>query len=117
MMDSRSSPSRVLWFLLFSASACLASNGALAQLASCPAGKVCYYVALQPIDVCSSSGAGCAPFNTSSRVGTPGSATATTPIGFVDTATGKDLTRAILNQIGVDIAWSPIRQYNNTSFQ
>jgi hypothetical protein len=104
-------------FLLLSAAASLSSESALADLTSCAAGSVCYYVAIQPIDVCSSTGTGCAPFNTSSKIGNPGAATPTTPIGFVDTATGKDITRTIMNQIGVDLAWSPIKQYNNTTFQ
>ena len=90
---------------------------ALADLASCATGSVCSYVAVQPIDVCSSTGTGCAPFNTLSKTGNPAAATSTTPIGFVDTATGKDLTRAMLNQIGVDVAWSPMLQYNNTNYQ
>jgi hypothetical protein len=104
-------------FLLLSAPLSLSSGRALADLTSCATGSVCYYVAIQPIDVCTSTGTGCAPFNTSSKTGNPGAATSTTPIGFVDTATGKDITRAIMNQIGVDVAWSPIKQYNNTTYQ
>lgn len=105
--------------LLLSATASLSSGSALAAaaLASCAAGTVCYYVAIQPIDVCSSTGTGCAPFNTSSKTGNPGAATSTTPIGFVDPTSGKDITRTIWNQLGVDIAWAPIRQYKNTTFQ
>lgn len=93
------------------------SDGALAQLSNCAPGSVCSYVAIQPIDVCSSTGTGCAPFNTLSKVGNSAAATSKTPIGFVDSTTGKDITRTMLNQVGVDIAWSPIRQYNNTTFQ
>jgi len=103
--------------LLSAAFTLLATNSALADLTSCATGSVCYYVAIQPIDVCSSTGTGCAPFNTSSRTGNPAAATSTTPIGFVDATTKKDITRAIMNQIGVDIAWSPIKQYNNTTYQ
>jgi hypothetical protein len=95
----------------------LSSGSALADLTACAAGSVCYYVAIQPIDVCSSNGTGCAPFNTSSKTGNPGAATSTTPIGFVDATTKKDISRAIWNQLGVDLAWSPLRQYNNTTFQ
>ena len=83
-------------FLLLSAPLSLSSGRALADLTSCATGSVCYYVAIQPIDVCTSTGTGCAPFNTSSKTGNPGAATSTTPIGFVDTATGKDITRAIM---------------------
>jgi hypothetical protein len=103
--------------LLTWTAASLSSGSALADLTACAAGSVCYYVAIQPIDVCSSNGTGCAPFNTSSKTGNPGAATSTTPIGFVDAATKKDITRAIWNQLGVDLAWSPLRQYNNTTFQ
>jgi hypothetical protein len=103
--------------LLLWAAASLSPASALADLTSCAAGSVCYYVAVQPIDVCASTGTGCAPFNASSKTGNPGAATSTTPIGFVDATTKKDVTRAIMNQIGVDLAWSPIRQYNNTTFQ
>lgn len=88
-----------------------------ADLTSCAAGSVCFYVAVQPIDVCSSTGTGCAPFNMLSKTGNPAAATSTTPIGFVDSTSGKDLTRAMLNQIGVDLAWSPIQQYKNTTYQ
>jgi hypothetical protein len=104
-------------FLLSAASAWLVTNSAVAAVTACPAGLVCSYVAVQPIDVCSSTGTGCAPFNTSSKIGNPGAATSTTPIGFVDTASGKDVTRAIWNQVGIDVAWSPMRQYNNTTYQ
>jgi len=82
---------------------------------------VCYTVAVQPIVVCSNAGTSCAPFNTLSKVGNPGAATSTTPIGFTytnpTTGTTTDITRALLNQIGVDITWLPVKQYNNTSYQ
>jgi hypothetical protein len=104
---------------LLGMAALFSSRPVQAQLSSCSiaTGAVCYYVAIQPIDVCSSTGTGCAPFNTSSKIGNPGAATSTTPIGFVDATTGKDITRALLNQIGVDIAWSPIKLYKNTTYQ
>jgi hypothetical protein len=103
--------------LLLGTAASFSPSSARADLTSCAPGLVCYYVAIQPIDVCSSNGTGCAPFNTSSKIGNPGAATSTTPIGFVDTASKKDITRAVWNQLGVDIAWSPMRQYNNTTYQ
>lgn len=73
------------------------------------------YVVVQPIDVCSSSGTGCAPFNTLSQTGSPGTATLTTPIGFVDTTTNTNLTRAIWNQAGIDVTFLPIKQYNSSA--
>src|SRR5438105_3224337 len=39
----------------------LLTNGAVAAVTACAAGSVCYYVAVQPIDVCSGTGTGCAP--------------------------------------------------------
>src|SRR5207302_3128740 len=74
-----------------------------------------YYVAIQPIDVCATGGTGCAPFNTVSSTGSPTTVSSTNPIGFVD-STGQDVTRAMWNQIGVDISWAPMKQYNNTSY-
>src|SRR5690348_2542036 len=105
MLTEQRSLTRLGAALLLGAAALLSSGGARAQLTNCAAGAVCDYVAVQPIDVCSSTGTGCAPFNTTSRTGNPVAATSTTPIGFVDATTGKDITRGILNQIGVDIAW------------
>jgi hypothetical protein len=90
--------------LLLLAAGCLLSANTFA------ATPLQYYVAIQPIVVCSTTGTGCAPFNTSSKIGNPGGATSTTPIGFVDTASGKDVTRAIWNQVGIEVAWSPLRQ-------
>ncbi len=103
--------------LLAAASLWLGSGSAVAQLTSCAAGTVCYYVAVQPIDVCSDTGTGCAPFNTVNKTGSPTTVSSTNPIGFVDATSGKDLTRAMANQLGVDIAWQPMRQYNKTSSQ
>lgn len=107
-------------FVLSALLPAVVTNSAVAQLTSCAAGTVCYYVAVQPIDVCSDTGAGCAPFNTVNQIGSPTTVSSSNPIGFVDSCngcSGKDLTRAMANQIGVDIAWQPMRQYNKTSAQ
>lgn len=106
-----------LLFSLVVSSLWIWQGSALAQLTSCAAGTTCYYVAVQPIDVCSDSGTGCAPFNTVSRTGNPTTVSSTNPVGFVDATTGKDLTQAITNQLGVQIAWQPMKQYNNTCYQ
>jgi hypothetical protein len=69
---------------------------------------------VQPIDVCASDGSLCAPFNLTSRVGNPGNQNqATNPIGFVDSTTKNDITRAMLNQFGVDVTYLPIARYNS----
>jgi hypothetical protein len=116
-------------------------------------GEVPCYIVVQPIDVCGASGTStCAPFNTTSTigVGSPSSAgapfnskgepvneTSLNPIGFtVDPATGLsppstsyttpgvDITRTLLNQLGVDLMWLKMATYNsatnintNTTFQ
>jgi hypothetical protein len=155
-------------------------GAAFAQSSSVP---ITNYVVVQPIDVCSSTGTGCAPFNTTSTVGNvactgaiatttltvascssgtlhvsdalsgtgiaagtiitalgtgsggagtytvnisqtvPSTAiTATGPIGFVvNPATGAaypatggvNITRALLNQIGVDVTFNNIVKYNS----
>lgn len=85
MTNTRFSASRTMWLLLLSAAACLATNRALAQLTSCAAGTVCYYVAVQPIDVCNDSGTGCAPYDTSCKSGAPGTVNSATVIGFAET--------------------------------
>ncbi len=116
-------------------------------------GQVPCYIVVQPIDVCGTSGTStCAPFNATSTngVGNPGTAGAPfnsagepmneaslNPIGFtVDPATGMsppstgyttpgvDITRTLLNQLGVDLMWLKMATYNssintntNTTFQ
>ena len=68
MRCSKSHPGRMVWsFLLAVAAVCLASGAAVATCnPSLPisAGDVPCYIVVQPIDVCLSNGAGCAPFNT-----------------------------------------------------
>jgi hypothetical protein len=179
MMGSRSRPGGMVWSFLLSAVACLIAGGAFAAV------PITRYVVVQPIDVCSTTGTGCAPYNETSTVGnvactgsiagttltitscssgTPhvsdalsgtgiaagtiimtlgtGSGgvgtytgtvnksqtvaattiTATGPIGFWVNPTsgvaypatgGVDVTRAMLNQIGVDVAWNPIVQWDS----
>jgi hypothetical protein len=91
-------------------------GSAPAQLTSCAAGSVCYYVTIQPIDVCASSGASCAPFNTVNPVGSPGTVGSANPVGFIDKTTGSDITRKMWNQIGVDLVYAPMVQYNNDTY-
>jgi hypothetical protein len=85
-------------------------------------------ITVQPIDVCAKQGpfTVCAPFNTTSTTGDPGTQNSTTnPIGFVYTYTDPttnqpiyvDITRALLNQIGVDVQWLPMAQYNSQIYQ
>jgi hypothetical protein len=105
-------------------------------------GQVPCYIVVQPIDVCGASGTStCAPFNATSTngVGNPSTAGAPfnsagepvneaslNPIGFtVDPATGMsppstgyttpgvDITRTLLNQLGVDLMWLKMATYNS----
>ncbi len=155
MGETKRRPGRMVRSFLFSATACLASGGALAQCIPNPfpsPGEVPCYIVVQPIDVCGTTGGSCAPFNTTSTngVGNPSTAgspfnaagepvneTSLNPIGFtVDPATGAsppstgyttpgtDITRKLLNQLGVDLMWlkmatynSPINTSTNTTFQ
>ena len=92
-----------------------AAGGAQAQV------PVTNYIVIQPIDVCGTGGpkssTGCAPFNTLSKSPDPTAATLTTPIGFVDTTTNTNVTRAIWLQTGIDVTFLPILEYNNTTDQ
>src|SRR5439155_20895368 len=103
-----------LWPLLAAAIACLASTGASASVA------VTYYIVVQPIDVCFTVNrtTTCpqvnnlqppAGFTYQSALSNP----STTSIGFFDATTGKDLTRVMLNQIGVEITCQPLARSNS----
>jgi hypothetical protein len=79
-----------------------------------PPGTVPCKVVVQPIDVCFEASV-CAQFNVNPA--NPNDQNQmTNPIGFVDQATGIDITRAMLNQIGVDVTYLPIVQYDSMQF-
>jgi hypothetical protein len=116
MRDFRWLPSRKSWPFLLLAAACLAPGAAQAQV---PVTRV---ITVQPIDVCSSTGQLCAPFNTNSQIGSPKTQNSTTnPIGFVYSYTNPttnakvyiDITRALLNQVGIDVVWNRMVQFNS----
>ena len=114
MRDFRRGWSGTVCSFLSLAAPCFASGNALAQI---PITQMMY---VQPIDVCPDPGArgNCAPFNTLSPIGNPSNPDQTqNPIGFLDPATGQDITRVLLNQIGIDLTWLPIARLNNSSFQ
>src|SRR6516164_441823 len=101
---------------LFSAAAFLVCGAALAQ--STPVNG---FVIINPISVC--NGSSCATYGMSctSTSGTPvctkspapSSATTTTPIGFVDTTTNVNLTRAFWAQAGIDVVFFPVQSYSS----
>ena len=111
MRSSRLYPSQVGWALVLCATAFLVSGTVFAQVTD--------YVVIQPIDVCSTSGpaGGCAPFNNLTQSPDPSKATSTTPIGFVDSATNVNLTRAVWLQAGIDVTFLPMKEYNNSNYQ
>lgn len=111
--------SRRAWLVPLLAAAWLTSNTVPAQA------QTQYYVTVQPIVLCEGTsgtvtttpGTSCAPFNTvTSPTGDPGSST--NPIGFFDPGSQTDVTWAIWNQTGINIAWAlPVQYYYNTSAQ
>src|SRR3984893_9143967 len=104
MGDFGRQPRPKVWFFLLSASTCLTSGAAFADLTR--------YVAVNPIDVCASNGTGCAPVNNISGGQTVLNGP-NIPVGMFDAASQTSITRAILNAIGVDMAFGPIQQYNS----
>jgi hypothetical protein len=112
-------PAEKSWLSVLTVAATLAPGVAVAQQIPITA-----RITIQPIDVCSSTGALCAPFNMLSRVGNPNNQDQTAnPVGFVD-PTGINFARAAWNRIGIDLTFLPILQYksainpnNNMNFQ
>ena len=87
-------PRRMGWSLLWSALACLGSGTALAA-------PIADYITVQPIDVC---GAVCSPINNLGAGKNIWSNAPAGDVGFVDPS-GVNVTRAIWNQIGVDVTY------------
>lgn len=93
-----------LAFLLLLVTACLASGNAVAI-------PITDYITVQPIDVCSGAAGtttGCAPIN---NLGQNYKTAAVGAIGAI--ASGTNVTRAIWNQIGLDITFLPAVQDPN----
>src|SRR6516162_7153106 len=103
--------------MLFSAAAFLVCGTALAQT------PVNGFVIINPISVCDSGTGLCAPFGVSctsasgtqvcTQFATPSTATANTPIGFVDADTNVNLTRAFWAQAGIDVVFFPVQSYTS----
>lgn len=148
MRGSKSRPGGMVWSFLLSVVPCLASGAALATCipslsgVSPGNGDVPCYIKVQPIDVCLSTGLGCAPFNITSTTGAPlgspsstppipvagvdstgvfNNAASSNPIGLTvapktgltnpGTPAGVDITRVLMNDIGVELVWLPMTQY------
>jgi hypothetical protein len=78
------------------------------------------YIVIQPIDVCSTNGLICAPFNSLTTNPNPDKATLSTPIGWIDSRTGgtnANYTRLTLLQAGHDVLFLPMVRYNNSTYQ
>ena len=102
MRDFTPRLNKKVWLYFLSASTCLTSAGALAQVTN--------YIVINPIDVCDSTGVSCAPINSQGQTVLNGTKTAAgfvfpTPIGFID-ASGADVTQAMWNQIGITLAYA-----------
>jgi hypothetical protein len=63
------------------------------------------YVVILPIDVCSTDGKTCNPYNNIDSNPNPDQSTVATPIGWVDTATNTNITRKIWLQTGIDVTF------------
>src|SRR5215472_17525632 len=137
MRGSKSLPGRMVWSVFLSVAACVASGTALAQctppLPLSTTNPIPCFIMVQPIDVCAPDGSSCSPFNTTSTTGVGNPTTACdptgsnplncgNPIGFVvnpttgaanPTSGGVDVTRTLLNQIGVDLLWLPMAPYSS----
>ncbi len=108
MKELRWCCSHMVWRFLASVAVavCLASGGARAQTVSAP-----YNVWVQPIDVCNSAGTSCAPINSKGQTVLNGT---NTQVGFFDPTSGANITQSIiLSQLGVNVAFLPVVQYNS----
>ena len=102
----RKLPSRLICGLGIASLGCLVSNSARAV-------PITDFVAVQPIDVCTGAvgtTTGCAPLN---NKGQNYKTAAVGAIGFIDAATGINITNAIWNQIGLNVAFLPAVQDAN----
>lgn len=104
MRTFRVNPREMRWVFPAVAALCLASRAAVA-------GPVTDYMTVQPIDVC---GVTCAPINNLGAGKNIWSNAATGNVGFI--SSGVNVTRAIWNQIGIDVTFMPAAGYVNSSF-
>jgi hypothetical protein len=92
------------WVVPAAAALCLASQVAVA-------GPISDYITVQPVDVC---GVTCAPINNLGAGHNIWSNAATGAVGFM--SGGVNVTRAIWNQIGIDVTFMPAVGYTNSGF-
>jgi hypothetical protein len=105
MRKLTSAPRWAVRLLPLLASGCLTSSAALAQLTQ--------YIAVNPIDVCALNGRGCAPVNNIGPSGQTVLNGPNTPIGVIDVASDTNIARAILNAIGVEVAFGQVVMYRS----
>jgi hypothetical protein len=80
------------------------------------AAPVQYFLTVQPIDVCSDGGMGCAVMNNlDSTLNNVQAAGPNVQVGFV--SNGINITNQIYNLLGINVVFQPTEQYNSTSFQ
>lgn len=95
---------RNMRWVLPAAALCLASQAAVAE-------PISDYITVQPIDVC---GVACAPINNLGAGHNIWSNAAPGAVGFM--SGGVNVTRAIWNQIGIDVTFMPAIGYTNSGF-
>jgi hypothetical protein len=104
MANLASAPRWTIGLLAVLALMCPISSSALAQLTQ--------YIAVNPIDVCAGSGRVCAPIN---NIGFQGQTVLNggpnAPIGIIDSDSQINISRAIFNAIGIEVAFGPVQQY------
>ncbi len=122
MSDFRWHPSLTVRGFLLSAAAFLVCGNAFAQ-------QISKYIVITPVAVCATDGTNCPIFGASCPLpnaqglqsctffSNPDAATTTTPIGFLDSNTNRNLTRQTWWQAGIDVTFLPIKRYNNSSYQ
>jgi hypothetical protein len=105
MANLASFPRRAIGLLSVLASVCPAFSVAVAQLTQ--------YIAVNPIDVCASNGMNCAPINNIGPSGQTVLNGPNTPIGVIDVASDTNITRTVLNTIGVEVAFGQVVTYSS----
>jgi hypothetical protein len=110
-----------------SAAAWFASGAALAAPITTSAVPITQFFVMQPVDVCTDAGTGCAYINNSFQtvLSAPYACTANGVstqcanilVDFIDPGTGMISLRNIFSAIGIDAKQTPVVQYNSTASQ
>jgi Metallo-peptidase family M12B Reprolysin-like len=88
------------WLVRVAITGAWAASGIITSTPVFAQAPVPYFVNVQPIDVCAIDGSNCAPLNDG-----------VAQIGFADPNTGQDITRAILNQAGINVTYQSVQPF------